>query len=282
MEGKTSKKGELGSEVLRGIQEHSLRKDGKGKPTLIHCKEWERREATVEQKIPLHAQLRELIREKIADGEYAYGQPIPSERELAATYGLNRMTVRNAIEALVQEGVLKKVQGKGTFVTQSKIGSNLYKLQGFSKMLLSKGIQPSTKLMYTGRRKAGLKYAAIFNIDEEAELYRIIRLRLGNDEPFTLEDTLVPYDLVSQIDQYDFGVHSLYDLFAANGVDLDMAYETLTLVKVRNPEAKLLQVPTDSVVFLHECKSYDRDSRVVEFTKSYTNGQKSYFLADRH
>lgn len=236
----------------------------------------------MEQKIPLHAQLRELIREKIADGEYPYGQPIPSERELAATYGLNRMTVRNAIEALVHEGFLKKVQGKGTFVTQSKISSNLYKLQGFSKMLLTKGIQPSTKLLHTGIRKAGLKYASIFNVDEEAELFRIVRLRLGNDEPFTLEDTLVPYDLLPEIDQYDFSVHSLYDLFAANGVDLDMAYETLALVKIRNPEARLLQVPPDSAVFLHECKSYDRNKRVVEFTKSYTNGQKSYFLADRH
>ncbi|MDF2679000.1 MAG: GntR family transcriptional regulator [Brevibacillus sp.] len=235
----------------------------------------------MEHKIPMHAQLRELIREKIEDGEYAYGQPIPSERELATTYGLNRMTVRSAIEALVGEGILKKVQGKGTFVTKSKIGSNLYKLQGFSKMLLTKGIQPSTKLLYAGKRKAGHKYASIFNLEEEAQLFRIIRLRLGDDEPFTLEDTLIPYDLLAEIDQYDFGVHSLYELFDANGINLEMAHETLTLVKIRNVEAKLLQVPPGSSVFLHECKSYDGNNRVVEFTKSYTNGQKSYFIADR-
>jgi GntR family transcriptional regulator len=237
----------------------------------------------LEQKIPMHAQLRELIREKIEDGEYAYGQPIPSERELAATYGLNRMTVRNAIDALVGEGILKKVQGKGTFVTaQHKIDSNLYKLQGFGKMLKTKGIEPSTKLLHAAKRKAGHKYGAIFNLDEEAELFRIVRLRLGDNEPITLEDTLVPFGFIKDIDQYDFGVHSLYDLFAANQIRLDRAHETLTLVKLRNPEAKLLKVAPGSTVFLHECKTYDENERVVEFTKSYTNGQKSNFVAERH
>ncbi|WNC17556.1 GntR family transcriptional regulator [Brevibacillus brevis] len=235
----------------------------------------------MEKKVPMHVQLRELIREKIAEGEYGFGQAIPSERELAAMYGLNRMTVRNAIEALVKEGLLKKVQGKGTFVAPSKISSDLYKLQGFGKMLLTKGIKPSSKILYTGKRKAGSKYASVFGLDEEAELFRIIRLRLGDDEPFALEDTLVPYDLVSEIELVDFQIHSLYDFLAGSGIELEMAHETLTLVKVRDVEAKLLQVPPGSPVFLHECKSCDRMNRVVEFTKSYTNGQKSYFIADK-
>lgn len=235
----------------------------------------------MDPKVPMHVQLRELIREKIEEGEFAYGQLIPSERELATTYGLNRMTVRNAIEALVAEGLLKRVQGKGTFVTRAKIESNLYKLQGFGKMLLNKGITPSTKLLFAGKRLAGHKYAAIFGLNEDDELYRIVRLRLGDQEPMAIEDTLVPYTILDGIEQVDFNVHSLYDLFAAHEIVLAKAHETLSLVKIRGAEAKLLEVPVGSAVFLHECRSYDVNGRVVEFTKSITNGQKSSFIAER-
>ena len=72
-------------------------------------------------KYPMYLQLREILRSRIDDGEFIPGSAIPSESELAQTYGLHRLTVRNAITALVNEGLLKPVQGKGVFV----VGKNL-------------------------------------------------------------------------------------------------------------------------------------------------------------
>ncbi len=231
-------------------------------------------------KVPMHAQLREHIREKIEEGEYKYGTAIPSERNFAEMYGLNRMTVRHAIDELVREGILKRIQGKGTFVTKPKIERDVSSLKGFSRMLINKGIKPSSQLIHSEKRKAGYKYAAIFNIDKDEYVYRMLRLRLGDNEPITLEDTYVPYNLIDNIENIDFEVYSLYDLFAANNIELSSSNQTLTLIKIRNGEAKLLNVLPGSTVFLLEYTTVDSKGRALEFTRAYTSGEKSTFYAE--
>ena len=80
---------------------------------------------------PLYIQLREVIRSKIEDGEYLPGTAIPSENQLAETYGLNRLSVRSAVEALENEGLLKSVQGKGVFVQGPKTQRDLETRGGY-------------------------------------------------------------------------------------------------------------------------------------------------------
>lgn len=231
------------------------------------------------EKIPMYIQLRELIRKRIQDGTYKYGETIPSERELASQYGLNRMTVRNAISELVEEGVLTRSQGKGTFVSGQQIVGDIHKIQGFGRMLLEKGVTPKSKVIYSEIREAGFKYASIFNISESDKILNILRIRLGNDEPISLEDTIVPLEIVPNIEEIDFEVVSLYEWLKVNGIKLKLSYETLHLVKVRNDEAKLLHLENDSTVFLIEVKTTDDTGKVVEFTRSYTNPQKCNFIS---
>lgn len=229
---------------------------------------------------PIHVQLRELLRDKIEAGEIKPGEMIPSERELSATYGLNRLTVRNSISALVNEGMLKKVQGKGTFVIKPKVERDLYTLLGLGSTLLERGINPSARLLYKGIRQAGWKFSSIFGIPEDGKLLNITRLRMGEEEPFALEDTYVLYDAIENIEQIDFQTFSLYEAFRLNGIKLDRAEQSLTLVKLEGSEAKLLQVPSGSAVFFFECVSYDSSNKVVEFTRSYTRGDKCSFYTE--
>ena len=85
----------------------------------------------VDYKSPIYLQLREVVRGKIESGEYPPGMAIPSENELSDMYGVNRLTVRNAIDALVKEGLLKRIQGKGAFVVGDRIERDLDWLSGF-------------------------------------------------------------------------------------------------------------------------------------------------------
>lgn len=230
-------------------------------------------------KTPMYIQLRELLRKKIEDGTYQYGELIPSERELSAQYGLNRMTVRNAISELVEEGTLTRNQGKGTFVSKQKVVGNIHKIQGFGKMLLEKGITPKTKVVYSEIREAGFKYASIFNIDENEKIFDIVRVRYGNDEPISIEDTIIPYSLIPNVEDIDFEVVSLYELLKAHGVKLHLSYESMNLVKVRHDEAKFLNLDDGSTVFLVEVKTTDINGKIVEYTKSYTNSEKCHFYS---
>ena len=115
--------------------------------------------AEVSYNAPIYLQLREVVRSKIEDGEYAPGTAIPSENLLASTYGINRLTVRSAIDALVNEGLLKRVQGKGVYVV-AQIERDLEVLGGFTQTMNAKNVETRRKILSKGQRRAGEKYGA--------------------------------------------------------------------------------------------------------------------------
>src|SRR5690242_21732563 len=96
--------------------------------------------------LPRYYQLREILREKIHAGQWPPGMLIPSERELCLQYGLSRMTARQAISDLVREGLLYRLQGKGTFVGQARITQQLMVLTGFSQDMAGRGRRASAQV----------------------------------------------------------------------------------------------------------------------------------------
>lgn len=224
-------------------------------------------------RMPLYIQLSDLLRDKIESGIYIFGEPIPSERELSETYGLNRMTVRNAISILVSEGILTKVQGKGTFIRKPKINSPMDTIQGLSRFLEEQGVKPSSKVIFAGTRPAKYKFYKIFGIEEDALVFRLFRLRLGDGEPVSVEDTYIPYDLVPEIEKYDFQLHSLYHVLDQYGIKIRDGTEKLEIVRITNPEAKLLGLKSGSMAFHLENTSRSIEGRIVEYTVSYTHGE---------
>src|SRR5437588_11800459 len=97
--------------------------------------------------LPRYFQLKEIMRERIRSGEWKPGELIPSERELSEKYGISRMTARQAITELVNEGLFYREQGKGTFVSRHKITQQLIRLTGFTEDIKARGQRPSTKVL---------------------------------------------------------------------------------------------------------------------------------------
>ena len=106
-----------------------------------------RKDSTISYSSPIYLQLREVVRTKIEEGEYLPGTAIPSENEFSELYGINRLTVRNAIDALVTEGMLRRVQGKGVYVVGSKDERTLDTMGGFIQTNLDKKSHRSTKIL---------------------------------------------------------------------------------------------------------------------------------------
>src|SRR5215211_5088863 len=97
--------------------------------------------------LPRYYQLKEIIRERIRSGEWATGSPIPSERELCARYGISRMTARQSITELVNEGLLYREQGKGTYVGRPKIAQQLLSLTGFTEDMQARDQRPGARVL---------------------------------------------------------------------------------------------------------------------------------------
>lgn len=226
---------------------------------------------------PLYMQLREIIRCKIEAGEYAPCTALPSENELADEFATNRQTVRNAIDALVNEGLLRRVAGKGVYVLGKKMERDLEVLQGFTQTMLERNVTPSIKVVKKALRKAGEKYGLMFGIKPEDDIFYIKRLCYGDSEPVSLEEIYVPKNLVPKISGIDLSVFSLYEVYELYGINLERARQTLDLVHMEQNDARMLGINAELPVMLFECTSYDDKGRIIELSRSYTRGDKCRF-----
>lgn len=231
---------------------------------------------------PIYLQLREVIRNKIEDGEYMPGMAIPSENDLADTYGINRMTVRNGIDGLVYEGILKRVQGKGVYVVGNKVERDLETLGGFTQTMREKNTQPYTKVISKTLRKAEDKYSLVFGIKPDDDIYHIKRICSADGEPISLEEIFIPKYVVPKLEGIDLGVFSIYEVYDFYGIKVTRAWQTLDLIQLEPKDARMLGIDANLSVMLFECTSYDDKDRVIEFTRNYTRGDKCNFNVHFH
>src|SRR5690348_5357562 len=137
--------------------------------------------------LPRYYQLKEIMREKIRSGEWQPGDLIPSERELGEQYGISRMTARQAITELVNEGLFYREQAKGTFVSRHKITQQLIRLTGFTADIRGHGQRPGTEVLSARMVPADETTADRRSIKLGLLVCRLNRLRLTDEEPLALE-----------------------------------------------------------------------------------------------
>ena len=156
-------------------------------------------EEKIDYRQPVYLQLREIVRSRIEEGEYLPGTAIPSENTLAKTYGINRLTVRNAVDALVNEGVLQRVQGKGVFVVGSKYEEWLDGYGGFVEEMNSGAKRVSVKEQSKICRPAGNKYANYFELEPDGQIFYIRNSITLNNEPLSIEEIYVPQEVLPEM-----------------------------------------------------------------------------------
>lgn len=225
---------------------------------------------------PIYLQLREIVRSKIEEGEYPPGTAIPSENDLADTYGINRITVRNAVNALVNEGMLRRVQGKGVFVVGRKVEHRINVFDGFVSSLTAGG-HTSVRQLSKGVRPAGDKYANIFHISPEDEIYAIKQLVESDGENVSYDEMYVPASVVPQLCDIDSSVFSINDIFGFYNINVDLVRQSLEIVECGQKIRRLLGVADEIAVFLLEFVYYDESGRAVHAGRSYVRSDKCGF-----
>lgn len=204
----------------------------------------------VDYRSPVYLQMRELIRSRIAEGIYQPGGSIPSENELAAEFEINRLTVRSAVDILVKEGLLKRVQGKGVYVTGGKIEQDVGDLKGFTSTLQESRRKSGKKILARKVRPAGIKYASMFGIDPGDPVYYIRRLCSADGEPVSLEEIYIPQAAAPRLDGVDLSVFSLREAFQLLNVELKSGFQTLDITRIGTQEARILDTEDNRNVFL--------------------------------
>ncbi len=226
--------------------------------------------------VPLYHQLKQMIKEQLAqDGLYPTDSRIPGEEELAATHHVSRMTARQALTELVNEGVLYRRAGKGTFVARPKIERELAKLTGYYEEMIAKGLKPGARVLGQSVVKVGQKVGSFLELHPEDEVIQIFRLRLADGEPMAIQTVHVPYDRCPNLVGEDLTKVSLYQLLEQKyGLRLGHARERITATVASRQQAALLAIPKDAPLLQIERLTLLRSGIPIEFVESFYRADK--------
>jgi GntR family transcriptional regulator len=230
---------------------------------------------------PKYIQIQESINNWIEVGDIKPGDLVPSERELCEKFKVSRMTVRQALTNLANYGVLHRVHGVGTFVSEPKIEHDIGLLVSFTESAIRRGLTPSGKLLEFDRVMADEKLADSLKINLGQKLYKLVRVRYGNNEPMVLERCYFPCSSFPGIENYDLENQSLYRIWREEyGVVFGKMRQSLEPVAANEFEAHALEVPVGFYLMLVERVSYNIDGVPVEYAKDVHRGDKSRFVAE--
>lgn len=189
--------------------------------------------------VPAYFQLKNLIRGKIDSGEYAAGQLIPSERELSELLAISRMTVRQALNQLVQEGALTREKGRGTFVSKTKIEQR--NVMSFSDLVRQRGMTPHTEVLLFETIVPDETVQQLLELAPDERVFHLRRLRMADDTPIGIEENFIPVRYCPGFEAMDHA-KSLYSLMKTEfGYDLHHIDNVVEASLPTTEESRLLK-----------------------------------------
>ena len=215
-----------------------------------------------------HVQIREYVRGLVAD--LPPGAPAPSERELVHRFGVARMTVRQAMDALVTAGLLERIPGRGTFVAHPR--RSVGRLRGYTEEMQIRGLLAESQNLLARREQAGPGVARALGITEGDPVIHWKRLRRANGAPMCLEDAFLNEILLPGFLQSGMPT-SLYEALAERGLRPTWAEDSVTADTASAEEASLLECQPGAAVLRQSRRALSGD-KVVEVSRSVYRGDR--------
>ncbi len=224
--------------------------------------------------VPLYVKIREALRKDINKGVVKRGEKLPSEDELAIRYGVSRMTLRQGINDLIDEGLLYRRHGVGTFVAHLHLERDHSRLTNFFENSKMDGIQVSERLLMLEVLPAKLQVAKALNLVEGEEVICIKTLRYTENVPVTIHEAFIPHKLFSQLLEADLLVETkdLWAFYERCGYRVKRAIQKLEARHADEEMASLLMVEEGSPILYKERTLFSDDGTPVEFLYCYNRG----------
>jgi len=225
--------------------------------------------------VPLYAQLEAILRAQIATEEFVPDQRIPSENELNRMYGVSRMTARGVLTTLVNDGLLFRVPGKGTFVAPLKINTVSPAYRGIREQLEGMGYETSTQLLGATVEDVPEWIRERLGLASSEPVYAIRRLRSVQGNPISLHHSYVPADLAPGLDGFDIVNEQLCVVLESHfGLRMRKVAENLEAIAAGAEESKRLGIKVGAAVLRLEDLIADGNGRPFEFSRIVFRGDK--------
>lgn len=226
--------------------------------------------------LPLYQQLQRSLREAIEQRLLSIDDALPAERQLAEELAVSRITVRKAIDGLVDQGLLVRRQGAGNFVA-GRVEKNFAKLTSFSEDMRARGRTPHSEWLRQSEGTVTPEEALTLRLSPGTPVFRFHRLRYADDAPMSLEYATIVASCLPSLAAVG---NSLYEALENAGNRPVRALQRLRALVLRSEQARLLHAQEGDAGLLVERVGFLRDGRAVEFCHSYYRGDTYDFVAE--
>lgn len=215
--------------------------------------------------VPLYYQLSQQLEQAIHSGELKPGDRVDTEVELASRYGLSRPTVRQAIQELVNKGLLVRRRGVGTQVVNAHLRRPV-ELTSLFDDLVRANHEPSTQVLALESRPAPQVVATELSVPTRTTLTYLERLRFDGGKPLAIMRNWLPTDLV-ELTTEDLESHGLYDVLRRSGVHIRVANQRIGAASATSAEARALKTKTGAPLLTMQRISFDHSGRAIEYAQ---------------
>lgn len=234
---------------------------------------------------PLYRQIAYRVIGEIQSGVYQPGDQLPSENELAAQFGVHRLTARQALRLVVEQGLAFRHQGKGTFVAEPKVNYRIYSGTNFSHTLLELGYLPSLKVLKAQAIPATESLAHLLKVPPGTQLAEIKVLRSASSrtvglnipefQPLCISLSYLRLDRFPGLLESIYQAHSLYGLLRQRyGTELHRISTQVETEPSSQEDIRLLKIPPHVPVLVTRGIAQDQEDQVIEYTISRFRGDR--------
>ena len=222
--------------------------------------------------VPMHTQIREIIRRRVLDGTYPPHSQVPSESQMTEAFSVSRITIRQALGDLQKEGLIFKVAGKGSFVAKPKAFQNLSRLQGFGEAMAPSGYETFSQVLSMRQVAASEMVSRRLQVGLGDAVYEIQRLRYLNREPISVDQSYFPLALGERLAHEDLPTRDIF-VILENDFGLHLTHADVQIEAISADEflARQLRIAEASPLLRIERLTY-ADDKPIDFEFLYFRG----------
>ncbi|GKU83994.1 GntR family transcriptional regulator [Niallia sp. NCCP-28] len=227
------------------------------------------------KKGPLYLQIKEILKDRILHGVYAINTNIPSEPQLETEFNVSKITIRNAIKELVQEGYLEKKSGKGTKVISNVSNARLSKGKRFTEILVEEGHHITKKVVNIKKLPLSAE-TPLYSLFGE-QCLQIDRVYLLDHEPYIYFTHYLLVDIAEE-ELNDIQINSLYRFLEENNIRLESFRDEFKVSAAPDHISETLKIEKHTAILKRIRRSIDEEGNVLEYSEGYYNTDKQNYI----
>lgn len=230
--------------------------------------------------VPLYTKIHDSLKSDIEKNRWEVGKKLPSEREMAASFDVNRATLRQAIRALCDEGILEQRVGSGTYVVGQRVREKMRGTTSFTEIITAQGKVPTSRIISYQKVLANEVEREKLQLPTDSKIIKMERIRYADAQPICFEVACIPADIAADLEKEEM-THHFFQSLIERGKKIGRSEQTISSKNAAQELADYLKIKSGSAILAVVQVSYFADDKPFEYVLSSYAGDRFEFYLER-